>query len=74
MVVRFLCRRRDKALGRVYSLHRVVRRFGSNRCYMGTKRALKRDLPGSHAQSGLLVKGSFRGKSKQWPVWCAEMR
>ena len=39
---------------------------------MGTKRASKRDLPGSHAQSGLLVKGSFRDKSKQWPVWCAD--
>ena len=39
---------------------------------MGTKRALKRDLPDSHAQSGLriitLVKGPFRGKSKQWPA------
>ena len=40
---------------------------------MGTKRALKRDLPDSYAQSGLriitLVKGPFRaGKSKQWPA------
>ena len=39
---------------------------------MGSKRALKRDLPDSYAQSGLriitLVKGPFRGKSKPWPA------
>ena len=45
------------------------RRFGSNRSYMGTKRPLKRDLPdwGSGLRIITLVKGPFRGKSKQWP-------
>ena len=47
MVVRFL---HDKALGR--ALHGVYQKIWQQQI---TKRALKRDLPDSHAQSGLRI-------------------